>query len=357
MEEHKDLLNMLDLMVRPGFCVKDGHIIKVNQAAESYFLSPGMPLEGLLVTGKEEYAEFSSGCLYLSLSLSGKVLGASVTRMQDVDVFLIEQESDHAELQAMALAARELRGPLSSVMATADSLFPQVFSREDLRAQDQVARMSRGLFQMLRILGNMADADRYTVTTRQETVAINSELEEIFQKAGAMIGQTNIRLTYTPLERTVYCLADKEQLERAVLNILSNAVKFAPAGGTIEASLTCRGQMLRLSVQDSGAGIEESVRANVFHRYLRKLTIEDSRYGIGLGMALIRSVATHHGGTVLVDQPAGKGTRITMTMAIRQNQDTIMRSPMTRIDYAGGYDHTLLELSDSLPASVYGKEI
>ena len=357
MEEHKDLLGMLDLMARPGFCVKENQIIKVNQAAQGYFLSPGMAVDALLATGKDEYAEFSCGCLYLSLSLSGKVLGASVTRMQDVDIFLIDQESDHTELQAMALAARELRGPLSSVMATAGRLFPQVLSQDDTQTQDQVARMNRGLFQMLRILGNMADAQRYSAASRQETVAINRELEEIFRKAGDLIGQTGIQLTYTLPDRSIYCLADREQLERAVLNMLSNAVKFTPAGGTIEASLNCRGRMLRISIQDSGAGMEESVRANVFRRYLRNLTIEDSRYGIGLGMALIRSAATNHGGTVLIDQHAGKGTRITMTMAIRENTDTVLRSPITRIDYAGGYDHMLLELSDSLPAGIYKKEI
>lgn len=351
MEELKDLLGMLDLMVRPAFCVKQNHIIKVNQAAESYFLSAGMAVDSLLITGQEEYPEYTGGCLYLSLSVGGKVLGASVTRMQDVDIFMIEQESDRAELQALALAARELRSPLSTVMATAGTLFPQ----ED--APDSVAQMNRSLFQMLRILGNMADADRYTVSSRQETVCVNSELKEIFQKAESMIAQAGIHMTYSLLDHNIYCLADKEQLERAVLNILSNAVKFTPAGGTVEAAVSCRGRMLRLSIQDSGSGIEESIRSNVFHRYLRKLTIEDSRRGIGLGMALIRSVATHHGGTVLIDQPAGKGTRITMTMAIRQNPDSVLRSPMTRIDYAGGYDHMLLELSDSLPACVYKKEI
>lgn len=355
MEEHKDLLGILDLMVHPGFCVKENQIIKVNQAAESYFLFPGMAVDTLLATGKEEYAEFSCGCLYLSLTLSGKVLGASVTRMQDVDVFMIDPESDHTELQAMALAARELRGPLSSVMTTANALFPQALTQEN--AQDQVARMNRGLFQMLRILGNMADADRYSTASQQETIAICSVLEEIFRKADALISQTGIHLTYTLPDRPIYCLADPEQLERAVLNMLSNAVKFTPANGTIEAALSCRGQMLRLSIQDSGAGMEESVRANVFHRYLRKLTVEDSRYGIGLGMALIRSTATNHGGTVLIDQTAGKGTRITMTMAIRQNTDAVLRSPIASIDYAGGYDHMLLELSDSLPASLYEKEI
>lgn len=353
MEEQKDTLGILDLMIRPGFCVKDYKITKVNQAAEGYFLAPGMDLNSLLLTGAEEYREFTGGCLYLTLSLSGRSIGASVTRMDGVDVFVVEQDADNKELRSMALAARELRDPLANVMATADNLFPLSSLQEDAQTKDQVARLNRGLFQMLRILGNMSDANRYTAASRQETLAIAAELDEIFEKAQALIAHTGIRLIYKPLDEPIYCLADKEQLERAVLNILSNAMKFTPKDGTIEASLTRRGRMLRLSVQDSGTGIADSVRANVFHRYLRQLTIEDSRFGIGLGMVLIRSAAANHGGTVLIDQPEGKGTRITMTLAIRQNPDTMLRSPISRVDYAGGHDHTLLELADCLPTSLY----
>ena len=343
MDEQKDTLGMLDLILRPGFTVENQRIVKVNQAAQGYFLSEGMELMPLLLTGAEEYASFSGGCLYLTLTLGGRALGASVIRMGSSDVFLLEQEADTRELTSLALAARELREPLAAM-------------QEDPRAQNQAARLNRSLLQLLRIIGNMSDANRYASGSRQEVVAITRELDEIFEKLQTLIAHTGIRLTYTGLQESIYGLADKEQLERAVLNILSNAIKFTPKDGTIEASLTRSGRMLRLSVVDTGAGIEESVRANVFHRYLRQLTIEDSRCGIGLGMVLIRSAAANHGGTVLIDHPEDKGTRITMTMMIRQNQDTILRSSVPRVDYAGGHDHALLELAESLPLSLYSPE-
>ena len=107
MEEKKDTLGMLDLVIRPGFCVKENQIIKVNQAAESLFITPGTDVRPLLLTGSEEYAAFTGGCLYLTLNLSSHSCGASVTRVDDIDVFLLEQESDNGELRSMALAARE----------------------------------------------------------------------------------------------------------------------------------------------------------------------------------------------------------------------------------------------------------
>lgn len=353
MEEKKDMLGFLDYMIQPGFFVKNNIITEVNEAARGCFLSPGMELEPLLGTGLEEYRAFSGGCLYLTLTIGGQTVGASVSRREAADLFIIEQEQDDRELRSMALAARELREPLSSVMITAKSLFPLAANQEDPHTKDQAARLNRGLIQMMRILGNMSDASRYATASRQETLAITKELAEIFEKAQAMVEHTGIRLTYEGLSESVYGLADREQLERAVLNILSNAIKFTPREGRIEAQLTRRGNLLRLTVQDSGEGIDDAILAHLFHRYLRQLTLEDSRFGIGLGMVLIRSAAANHGGTVLIDRCEGKGTRITMTLAIRQNTDAVLRSPISRVDYAGGHDHTLLELADCLPLSAF----
>ena len=353
MDEKKDMLGILDYMVQPGFLVKDNIITAVNEAAGAYFLTPGTELYPLLQTGKAEYAEFSGGCLYLTLTLSGQTLGASVTRREDGDLFVIEQDQDDQELRSMALAARELREPLSNIMITANSLFPLAAQQEDEHTREQAARLNRGLIQMMRILSNMSDAGRYARFSRQETLDIGAVLAEIFDKAEAMTAHTGIRLVYEGLDGPVYSLGDREQLERAVLNILSNALKFTPKGGCIEARLTRRNNLLQLSVLDSGEGIPEAVRAHLFHRYLRQLTLEDSRFGIGLGMVLIRSAAANHGGTVLVDQCNGKGTRITMTMAIRQSKDTLLRETISLIDYAGGHDHMLLELSDCLPLSAF----
>lgn len=352
MEVNKDIFGMLDLMVRPGFCVKENKIEKVNSAAQALLIVPGTDVRTLLMTGQEEYESFEGGCLYLKLSLSSRGCGASVTKVDGCDVFVLDQESDDGELRAMALAARELREPLTSVMISADRLFPLA----DPSANEQAARLNRGLHQLLRIIGNMSDAGRCIVSSRQETRDIGALFGEVFEKAQTLVGHAGIGLTWQGLSEEVLCLADAEQLERAVLNILSNAVKFTPRGGTIDVSLTRRGKMLRLSVLDSGSGIAENVLSSVFSRYLRQPGIEDSRYGIGLGMVMIRSAAANHGGTVLIDQPAGKGTRITMTLAIRQNLDGVLRSPVMRVDYAGERDHGLIELADCLPVSVYEKE-
>lgn len=352
MEQANDAIGMLDLLVRPGFCVQDRKILRANQPAECCQIPIGTDVTELMLTGKEEYLDFHSGCLYLTLELAGKPWGASVTRIGQLDIFVLDQEQRQSELQAMALAARELREPLSNIMTTADRLFPQSVQHDPEIAQ-QVARLNRGLFQILRIIGNMSDAGRCPGCSHPETRDITGFLAEVLEKAQNLVQEAGLQLRYTGPKEPILCLMDGEILERAVLNILSNAVKFTPAGGTIDAKLQRRGQMLYLTIQDTGCGIPANLRGNVYNRYLRQPAIEDSRYGIGLGMVIVRSAAALHGGTVLVDQPADCGTRVTVSLAIRQCRETAVRSPILKVDYAGGRDRGLIELSDCLPLPLY----
>lgn len=352
MEKEKNIYEILERVPQPGFFAKDDRIVSVNQSASTLFLSAGDALTPLLMTGKEEYAAFSSGQLYLSLSIGGTVRSAVVTRLQGIDLFLLDPEETSEEFRSMALVSMELRGPLTRLMASAESLL-EAQGLTGPNATQQAAEMNQNLMQLMRLVCNLSDVSRYAASSHMETRDVDSFLASVFEKAETLTTSRDIRLTYEGLQTPVFSLIDPEQLERAVWNILSNSVKFTPSGGTIHAKLTRHGSRLRLCVQDSGSGIAESVRGDLFHRYLRQPGIEDSRFGLGLGMVLLRTAAANHGGTVLIDQPQETGTRITMTLAVRQNSDTVFRSPIFLPDYSSGWDHGLLELSDCLPDDLY----
>lgn len=355
MEQKESNSGILDLMIQPAFTVKDGIVDQINEAAQQYFVECGTPITDLLLTGKTEYQQLQEGCLYLTLSIAGLPCGASVRRMDDFDIFTIEQEADQSELQAMALAAQELRIPLSSVMTVADQLFPVADENENPTVQTQVSQINRGLFQMLRIISNMSDAYRYSqqVESQKAVTNITSVVDEVFQKSADLLSHAGVQLHFENLKQDVFSLADREKLERAILNIISNAVKFSQKGSAIHAKLSRKGNMLFLTVQDSGNGITGEIRSNVHSRFRRQPGLEDSRFGIGLGMVMIRSAAAAHGGTVLIDHPQGCGTRITMSMTICQDTGSMVHTSMLQIDYAGERDHTLIELSNVLPSTLY----
>lgn len=358
MEQMESTSGILNLMIQPAFTVRNGVVDVVNEAARKYLLESGTPISDLLLTGGVEYKDLDEGCLYLTLSIAGTSCGASVHRMEGFDLFTLEQEADQAELQAMALAAQELRLPLSNVMTVADQLFPVTEQDDNPAVQEQISRINRGLFQMLRVVSNMSDAYRYSQQSEPRLAVQNVTkiMEEVFQRSGELLGYGDRQLQFTNLKKAVLCLVDREKLERAVHNMISNAVKFSEKDSIIEAKLTYRNGMLYLTIQDSGTGIQSELRGNIHARFRRQPRLEDSRFGIGLGMVLIRSAAALHGGTVLIDHPGGTGTRITMSMAVRQDTGNVVRAATLPVDYAGERDHCLIELSDVLPAAAYQRE-
>ena len=346
----KENLSILELVPNPGFCVRENRILKANLEAKNLSLAEGEDILPHLYTGREEYAAFSGGCLTLTLRVGNAVREATVTRMGDMDVFLLDARTEPGELRTLALAARELRGPLTTVMAGVSRLTAGELCPED---RETAAGVERGLYQLLRLIGNMSDAASGVPVPRMEMLDVDALFREVLEKVGCLAKLSGVRLTYEGLEKPVNTLADSQALERAALNMLSNALKFTPAGGEIRASLTRQGRILCFRVCDSGPGIPEDVMQAMFRRYLRQPAIEDGRNGMGLGMVLIRAAASAHGGTVLVDRPEDTGTRVTLTIAIRQGGEAMLHSNMLRVDYAGEQDHTLIELSDVLPASLY----
>lgn len=353
MEQINHAPDMLDLMQQPAFCVKGGNIIRANQPAVQRQIPQEGPVSQILTNGKDEYETFPGGCLYLTVFAGGCQYGASVTRMTDMDVFLLEEETEKAELHAMSLAAQQLREPLAGIITTVDRLFPHIPETASLQA----SQINQRLFQMLRLLNNMSDAGRYTKNTKpvMETQNLRSLFDELLAASAALVSQTGRILHYNGLTQDVYCLANKELLERALYNLLSNAIKFSSQGADIRVSVTRKKEKLHLTVEDSGDGITPDMRGNVFSSFLREPGITDGRYGLGLGMVLVRAAACAHNGAVLVEQPASGGTKITMTIGIRHQKSGTVKSNILTVDYAGEQDHGLIELSDSLPASAYKK--
>lgn len=347
MEEQTKISAFLEHILQPGFLVDSGRIIYTNQAAQAMLIQPGIVLEDLLQTGIEEYASFQEGQLWLTLQISGRCHNASVERTDAGDLVLLEDQEDMDQFRSMALAAATMRMPLMQAITSASQLFT-----EQPQTEPAAAKMNRSLMQMLRTVCNMADISRYAASTRMETRDVDSFLLELFQKAQALT-EDSIQISFNGLQHPVFSRIDPEQLERAVWNILSNSIKFMPQGGSICATLTRSGNTLRLTVEDNGSGIPEDVRPSLFRRYLRQPGIEDHRYGIGLGLAMIRTVAANHGGTLLISSAPAGGTRIAMTMAIRQEDGNSLHSPIFRPDYTGGFDHALVELSDCLNPSCY----
>ncbi len=335
---------ILQWLHQPAFWVADGTIRGCNPAADACFFRTGEAVAPLLQTGSLEYGALDRGSLYLTLKHGDQEWDACVQRFSEGDLFLLES-TVAPELRAMSLASMKMREPLAALMAELDPLM------EELPDEARAGRINRRLHQMLRILGNMS-AGIATDASHMELRDICGILDELFEKTAVMAEAMDLRLEWTVPGGRVFTLVDTDSLERAVYNMLSNAIKATGAGGKITAHVQQKDDRLHICITDGGRGICPEEIGSVYTRYLRAPGIEAADKGIGLGMHVIAAAARLHGGTVLLETPSEGGTRVTMTLPVRSKSGEL-RSGTVRVDYTGGRDHTLVELSDVLPASFY----
>ena len=353
MKEINSNFSWLELLEYPAFCVQEGKVTAVNTAAMQRLVQPGMQIDEIVTNHQKEYRSFSEGSLYLTITTGGIPCSACINRTPEGDLFTLPHDDDTNRLQVLSLAAQKLRIPLSNVMITADMLLKDI-SKENAKLQQQAKQVNQGLFQILRIICNMSD----TVNIQSlgypgmETVDLCALYREAVNKIREISAGNGSRICYSEPETPVWGLADPEKLERAISNLLSNAMKFSPRKSTITAKLSVIGNTLSFAVTNPLT--ENFSRRNFWNSYCRQPAIEDGQRGLGLGMALIGSIATVHKGTVLIDYPKEGRIRITMTIAIENQNNGDIRSPIMRIgDYAGGWDKTLLEFADVLSADEY----
>ena len=345
---------LLEQFQTPAFFVENGNITEINTAAEQKGIVAGTEISSLIHTGYAEYEAYRKGKLCLTLCVCGIVRKATVTALDSGHLFCMESDYGEPELRAFALASVQLREPLANAMINTDLLLPNPAVRSDPELLRQMTQINRSLHQLLRVVCNMSDVSLYSsgqYTNLLLTDAV-SIFEETLEKAAALAKESGRELKYKLPKQAITCPADEEQLQRAVLNLISNAIKYSQKDSTIHAELRHSADRLIFSVWDDGKAVKS--KSNLFATYLREPGISADNSGIGLGMTIVHSIAAAHGGTLLMEQPKNSGLKVTFTISTKANNNLQLRSPvMLPVDHTGGRDHALVELSDTLPDSLY----
>lgn len=341
-------VSIIDMIERPAFCVQDGVIVRANKCANDHLFEVGKPVSDFLPVDSEAYEAFQGGYLYLNVTSAHVTSGATVTRIEDFDLFIVDSELP--QLEAFSLAATQLKVPLCNLVNIAESM-----DQNDPQYATQRGHLRKQIYQLSRVVNNMSDVNwlRNESSAKLEATEFSALFGEIMEKMEIMVKAAGYELQFQNLEQPVTGAADRELLLRAVSNILSNAVKFSPKGSLIKVCLVKRGKFLRFIVTDPGS-MQDS-RCNVFTNFVRYNGLEDARYGLGLGMSIIHAIAVDHGGTVLVDKPKKGGTRVTMTIDLGKTVPPTLRTPvqLPLNNYTAGLDISLVEFSDVLSPEAF----
>ena len=355
MKQNTESILLQEYLIGPAFCVVDGIITQVNNAATQLGITPDTPVDRLIAVGADAYQKYRSGKLYLQLNVGGILTDTYVTKGDTGHLFCLNSAYRSSELRVLALAAQQLRTPLSSAMMNPDHLQNSIALMDDPQAKAHLSQLNCSLYQLLRAVGNMADASGAHLRTQpQELRNATAVFDELIQKAAGSLALAQRELVFKGLKKPVQCYLNAELLERAVLNLISNAAKFSQNGSIIQASLRLQNDQLIFTVENTDIAGASPLTQNAFQHFLREPGIDGQQYGIGLGMSIVLGAASAHGGTVLFNSSRKAGVKVVLTISTKRYPPTILESPMRLVGgYTGGLDPLLVELSDVLPGTAY----
>jgi heavy metal sensor kinase len=208
----------------------------------------------------------------------------------------------------MADASHELRTPVSVLRTLTDVTLGQERPSDEYReALVTVANQTRRLTRMVDDMFMLARADAGALTTEPTTFYLDELIAECVREIGVLAREKGVEVE-SEGEREVGFRGDERLLRQMLLNLLHNAVRHTPAGGRVDVILEATASAVEMKIVDTGCGIAPADRERVFERFVRLNGARGADGGAGLGLAITRSIAAVHGGTVTAEGAPGGST-------------------------------------------------
>jgi len=215
-----------------------------------------------------------------------------------------------AQHRLVADVSHELRTPLTTIQGNLDLLRRGAVDDPTLRGDalraigDETARMRRLVNDLLLLA--QADAG---LKLRQQPVELDTLLLEVYRQAQMMTQGVTVRLG---AEDQAAVLGDSDRLRQLLLNLVDNAIKYTPAGGTITLGLIRHAGWAQVTVSDTGMGITTEDLPHIFERFYRADRSRGRSGGSGLGLSIAQWIAQAHGGRIEATSQVGKGSTFTV---------------------------------------------
>ncbi len=230
-------------------------------------------------------------------------------------------ELDRRKDEALAMLAHELRTPLAAISNSAQLLRPGAVDDAELgEAREILVHHARTMARMVEDLLDASRIARGALTLRPQRVAAADVVARAVEDVRHEVAAKRHDLTVSFPPEPVQLEADPTRLEQVLVNLLTNAAKFTPEGGQITVMARLEGGALVVRVADSGVGLTAEDRARIFDLFAQAEASSDRRHGgLGIGLALVKSLVELHGGSVEVasDGP-GRGSEFVVRLPVAE---------------------------------------
>lgn len=324
-EAERGKLEAIIANIQDGVLVLDDahHILLANRTIREIFHLDGGALQGKHVgevisnadlnalierarDGVLKYHEvnFDDGRVYNAQYTPLPRIGGAVT-MQDISYL---KEIDRLKNDFVHTVSHDLRSPLTSILGYME-LIERAGTLNDAQ-QDFLKRLQNNVHHMTNLVNELLDLGRLEsgFDTRRESVHLENMLEYTLAVLDNQIKKNHILLEKDIAVGLKPLRANPIRIRQMLDNLVGNAVKYAPTGGTVKISMSMQESQLVLRIEDNGPGIPADEQNRIFEKFFRASNLPDGVEGSGLGLAIVKSIVESHQGRVWVESKVGSGS-------------------------------------------------
>jgi signal transduction histidine kinase len=218
--------------------------------------------------------------------------------------------------QELAILAHELREPLASILFAVDCTSET--PHDEFANRQMCELIGRQVRYLARIIDDVLEVNQVShgkLSLRKELIDIGSVIETAVETNRALFTKRRHRLTISMPRERILLMADPSRVRQVVNNLLTNAGKYTEPGGRISVTVEARGDEVSIEVRDTGIGIPADLLPRVFELFHQGGGRRDGFSGLGIGLALVKSLVELHGGSITAHSD-GKGTGSTFVVLL-----------------------------------------
>jgi CheY-like chemotaxis protein len=257
---------------------------------------------------------------------------------------------DKAKDAFLASLSHELRNPLAPIKTSLELLHLHGIPQE---LNEEVETIEHQFDHMTRLLGDLLDVTRYTQSKISLTKK-KTDLKELFRRvirsSEPLVRKASLMLEVSYPSEPIYIEADATRIEQAIMNVVSNAIKYTQDGGKLEISLESNNKEAVIKVKDSGIGISAKNLSNIFDMYFQDdKASKRANSGLGLGLYLVREIVELHKGSVeAYSEGLGHGSEFVIRLPMSMKTVTV---PAAVLPPENPKDLRVLVVDDNIPAA------
>jgi signal transduction histidine kinase/CheY-like chemotaxis protein/PAS domain-containing protein len=262
------------------------------------------------------------------------------------------EKANQLKDEFLATLSHELRNPLNVILGYSELLLRMHEIEQSprlLQMGEALRRNAQSQSQLINDLLDLSRLQRGKISLNQETVSLPAIIDNAVETVRTDAARKGVEIILQASDQLLLVEGDRLRLQQIAWNILNNAVKFTPAGGRIEISLSSDGDSAVLIVSDTGQGIDPSFLPHVFEMFRQADGSNRRRHGgLGIGLALVRQLVQLHGGAISVESAgSNQGSRFTVRLPLLCETAPLAVASSGAVDLAVLSQTSFLVLDDS----------